>query len=210
MLRCSLMTSMTGRRRSGFTLLPCGSVISQAIVVHIPSNRPQAKKKSQATHSHNHPPLTYLWIRSTPSSLSPPSPLIQRPKPRPPSPSMPMAAQTPIASLLRGHSSSTGASYPSSAASVSVPFLLHLCLSSLQHYSSLASTISFFFFRYPAAHHHFVGLINVSSTSFFRACRISHIGFVDANLVLSPFCECINLFTITIFTVILRQGKEKI
>jgi hypothetical protein len=48
------------------------------------------------------------------------------------------------ASLLRGHSSPTSASCPSSAASVHVPCLLHLCLSSLQNHSSLTSIISFF------------------------------------------------------------------
>ncbi|KAF8494818.1 hypothetical protein F5888DRAFT_603224 [Russula emetica] len=96
----------------------------------IPSNSSQAENdpsNSQITYL-----LTHLWIHSSPSSLLLPSPSPRRRR-CPPSPSipivplLPMAAQPPLASLLRGHSSSTGASYPSSA-----------------HHSSLSSLISFF------------------------------------------------------------------
>ncbi|KAI0275982.1 hypothetical protein BGY98DRAFT_744058 [Russula aff. rugulosa BPL654] len=49
----------------------------------------------------------------------------------------------------------------------------------------------------------------ISSTSFFRACTISHIGIFSAILYYCIlFRRCINLFTITISTVVLRRGKE--
>jgi hypothetical protein len=125
-------------------LLPCSSSISQAIVVRAQNlvltaaanrirerekrrhsiNWPQAKKTtSQATHTHNltHTHLTYQWI---PSSTSSPPSRSPRRHPSLLSPSTPMAYPQEItaaaASLLRGHSSSTSASYSSSAASVSV------------------------------------------------------------------------------------------
>ncbi len=75
---------------------------------------------NQLTHTTTYL-LTHQWIPSSPSSPSSPSP---RPHPSLPPPSMPMVAPPGVAPLLRGRSSSTSASYPSSTASVYVACLL--------------------------------------------------------------------------------------
>jgi hypothetical protein len=99
------------------------------------------QRANQLTHTTTHL-LTHQWIPFSPSSPPTQSPRLH---PSPPPPSTPMVAPAAWAALLlRGHSSSTSASYPSSPASVSVPFLLHPCLLSPQYHSSPAFMTSLF------------------------------------------------------------------
>jgi hypothetical protein len=118
--------------------LPTGKHIKEGVKRPFTSNKLPGRNKAEQLTPH---PLTHQWITSPPSS-SLPSPRQHRCPSIPTTPAVLMAQAAGCVSSLRGHdSSSTSASYPSSAASVSVPYLLHLCSSSMQHHrhrSSLA------------------------------------------------------------------------
>ena len=140
---------------------------------------------NQLTHTTTYL-LTHQWIPSSPSSPSSPSP---RPHPSLPPPSMPMVAPPGVAPLLRGRSSSTSASYPSSTASVYVA-----CLLTVAYRPCSITPHSHLSFR---SSRHW----RPTAASFYWPCRTFN---YLVPVLYYPFGGCIKLSTITITTIILR------
>ena len=165
----------------------------------IPSNSSQVESDpssdSQIAYllTHTHPPLTYPWIPFSPSSPPTQSPRWHLNLP-PPSTPMDRETAPPAASLLRGRSSSTSITYPSSLASVFCTFssctlayypcsitiftcIYQFVLLVFHHSPSHADIMIHTLFKDLAANHRFIGLqsLFISIICFTHVGNIPHL-----------------------------------